>query len=231
MYHVIRAAPPGAPFPALYVPPREFAAQMRALKSAGWVGVTLDQVWEAWKGRVALPAGRPIVISFDNGYESQFNEAMPVLRRLHWVAVENVQLSGLPRSQGGLSREATRRLLAAGWELDTQGFTHADLVRLGPRALRGEVATARRVLQRRWHAPVNWFCYPSGHYDDRVTAAVRDAGYRGSTTVVPGWARRGLDPFRLPRLRVVGGTSPGQLQRQITAARHHAAPPAAYVAS
>jgi peptidoglycan/xylan/chitin deacetylase (PgdA/CDA1 family) len=228
MYHVIRPAPPGAPFPALYVTQDEFAAQMRALASAGWTAVTLDQVWDAWTRGVAPPAGRPIVISFDNGYESQFNEAMPVLRRLGWAGVLNLQLSGLPPSQGGLSAEAVRRMLAAGWELDTQGFSHADLVRLGPAALRHEVAASRRVLQRRWHMPVNWFCYPSGHYDARVIAAAKAAGYRGATTVVPGWTRRTSDTFRLPRLRVVGGTSATTLQEQIAAARHDAPPPLRY---
>jgi peptidoglycan/xylan/chitin deacetylase (PgdA/CDA1 family) len=228
MYHVIRPAPPGAAFPALYVPRAEFEAQMRALKSAGWTAVTLDQVWDAWTRAVALPRGRPIVITFDNGYESQFNEAMPVLRRLRWVGVLNVQLSGLPRSQGGLSATAIRRLLAAGWELDTQGFSHADLLRLGRAELRHEVAASRRVLQRRWHVPVNWFCYPSGHYDARVVAAVRAAGYRGSTTVMPGWTRRTSDPFRLPRLRVIAGTSPAALQRQIAAARHDEVPAPKY---
>lgn len=227
MYHVIRQAPPGAPFSALYVPPDEFAAQMRALKAAHWTAVTLDQIWDAWTHAAAVPA-RPVVISFDNGYESQFNEAMPVLRRLHWVGVMNLQLSGLPRSQGGLSAEAIRRMLAAGWELDTQGFAHADLVRLAPADLRHEVAASRRVLQRRWQVPVHWFCYPSGHYDVRVVAAVRAAGYRGSTTVVPGWTRRTSDPFRLPRIRVVAGTSPAALVREIAAARHHAAPPTRY---
>jgi peptidoglycan/xylan/chitin deacetylase (PgdA/CDA1 family) len=228
MYHVIRPAPPGAPFPALYVPRSEFAAQMRTLKSAGWTAVTMDQVWDAWKHDTALPAGRPFVLTFDNGYESQSNEAMPVLRRLGWVGVLNVQLTGLPPSQGGLTDEAVQRLLAAGWELDTQGFSHADLVRLGPADLRREVAGSRRVLQRRWHVPVHWFCYPSGHYDARVVAAVQAAGYRGSTTVIPGWGRRASDPFRLPRLRVVGGTSPETLQRQIAAARHEGEPPPSY---
>jgi peptidoglycan/xylan/chitin deacetylase (PgdA/CDA1 family) len=227
MYHVIRPAPPGAPFSALYVPPHEFAARMRALESAGWTAVTLDQVSDAWTHAAAVPA-RPVVISFDNGYESQFNEAMPVLRRLHWVGVLNLQLSGLPRSQGGLSAEAIRRMLAAGWELDTQGFAHADLVRRGRAELRHEVAASRRVLQRRYQVPVHWFCYPSGHYDVRVVEAVRAAGYRGSTTVVPGWTRRTSDPFRLARIRVVAGTSPAALLREIAAARHHAAPPTRY---
>jgi hypothetical protein len=75
---------------------------------------------------------------------------------------------------------------------------------------------------------VNWFCYPSGHYDSRVIAEVQAAGYRGSTTVVPGWARPGDDPYRLPRLRVLGGTSPAQLLDQIAAARAAPAPPPSY---
>ena len=48
MYHVIAAPPAGAPFPGLYVEPSEFAAQMQALKSAGWHAVTLDQVAAYW---------------------------------------------------------------------------------------------------------------------------------------------------------------------------------------
>jgi peptidoglycan/xylan/chitin deacetylase (PgdA/CDA1 family) len=168
------------------------------------------------------------VISFDNGYESQFNNALPVLRRLHWPGVLNLQLTGLPPSQGGLTRKATQRILAAGWELDTQGISHADLIRLGPADLHHEVADARRILERRWHKPVDWFCYPSGHYDGQVVAAVKAAGFRGSTTVVPGWARRSEDPFRLPRLRVVAGTSAQALLEQIAAARHAGPAPAAY---
>ncbi len=44
MYHVINDPPAGAPYPLLYVPAAEFDAQMQALKDAGWVGVTLDQL-------------------------------------------------------------------------------------------------------------------------------------------------------------------------------------------
>jgi peptidoglycan/xylan/chitin deacetylase (PgdA/CDA1 family) len=221
MYHVIRPAPVGAPFPVLYVPRHEFAGQMRALYRRGFTAVTLDEVRRAWTKGTRLPPGRPVVISFDNGYESQYNVALPVLRTLGWRAVENIQLSGLPKAQGGLSRTAVSRLVASGWELDTQGFTHADLVTVGPEQLTREVAIARRVIRRRWHVPVNWFCYPSGRFDVRVIAAVRAAGYVGATTTVPGWARASEDPYTLPRLRVVGGTSARGLLVQIAAERRH----------
>jgi peptidoglycan/xylan/chitin deacetylase (PgdA/CDA1 family) len=227
MYHVI--APPlvHAPYPGLYVPPAEFAAQMRALALAGYHGVTLDRVRSAWRGGATLPR-KPIVISFDNGYRTQYTEALPVLRRLGWVADENLQLSGLPPSQGGLSETQVRRLIAAGWELDTQGYSHADLIRLDPTQLHYQVAAARTLIQRRYHVRADWFCYPSGHYNATVIAAVKAAGYVGSTTVVPGWARPDNNPYRLPRLRVLGGTSPQALLNLIIGSRDAPAPPAAY---
>jgi peptidoglycan/xylan/chitin deacetylase (PgdA/CDA1 family) len=230
MYHVIAAPPTGAPFPGLYVPPEEFEEQMQALKNAGWHAVTLDQVQAYWRRGAPLGPGKPIVISFDNGYDSQYTQALPVLRKLDWVGDENLQLTGLPPSQGGLGSEQVRGLLAAGWELDTQGISHADLLTLDAEQLHYQVAVARETLQRRYHVPVNWFCYPSGDYDPTVVAAVKAAGFIGSTTVVPGWARPSDDPYRLHRLRVLGGTTGQGLLDLLADTRAAPAVPASYSA-
>jgi peptidoglycan/xylan/chitin deacetylase (PgdA/CDA1 family) len=228
MYHVIAPPPSGAPFPGLYVLPTEFAAQMQALRDGGWHPVTMDQLRANWTTGAKLPAGKPIVLTFDNGYHSQSAAALPVLRRLGWVADENIQLTGLPPSQGGLTDAEVRGLVNAGWELDTQGISHADLIALDATQLHEQVVTSRQTIRRRYHVPVNWFCYPSGHYNATVIAAVKAAGYVGSTTVIPGWASRANDPYRLPRLRVLGGTTPSALLQQIATYRSAAAPPASY---
>jgi peptidoglycan/xylan/chitin deacetylase (PgdA/CDA1 family) len=230
MYHVINPPPAGVPYPGLYVPAGEFAAQMGALKAAGWHAVTMDQLEANWTRGVPLGPGKPIVLSFDNGYASQYTNALPVLNRLGWVGVENIQLTGLPPSQGGLSEAQVRGLLSAGWELDTQGISHADLITLDAAQLHYQVATARQTLRQRYGVSVNWFCYPSGHYNPTVISAVREAGFVGSTTVIPGWASRSDDPFALPRLRVLGGTSPQELLAQIAAAQSEPAPASSYPA-
>ena len=228
MYHVINPPVAGVRYPGLYVPSPEFAAQMQALKAAGWHAVTMDQLQANWTRGVPLGPGKPIVISFDNGYASQYTNALPVLERLGWVGVENIQLAGLPPSQGGLTDSQVRGLLAAGWELDTQGMSHAELTTLSSTQLHYEVATARQLLRRRYGVAVNWFCYPSGHYDSTVIGEVKAAGFVGSTTVVPGWASRADDAYALPRLRVLGGTSPSALLGQISSAQGAASPPPEY---
>ncbi|MGH2834817.1 MAG: polysaccharide deacetylase family protein [Solirubrobacteraceae bacterium] len=228
MYHVINPPPAGAKFPGLYVPSEELAEQMDALAHAGFHAVTMDQMLANWTHGTSLGPGKPVVLSFDNGYQSQLTNAEPILRRHGWVGVENIQLTGLPPSQGGLSRAQVAELVADGWELDTQGISHADLIAISPTELHEQVFVAREQLQSRYHVPVIWFCYPSGHYDQSVVEAVKSAGFVGSTTVVPGWASPAGDSYRLPRLRVLGGTSGAALVAQIEAIRSNPAPPASY---
>jgi peptidoglycan/xylan/chitin deacetylase (PgdA/CDA1 family) len=227
MYHVLAPAPPGAPFPGLYVPPAEFAAQMHALVRAGFHAVTLDQLRRAWLGRGVLPS-HPVVISFDNGYRTQYSVGLPILRSLGWVGDENLQLSGLPPRQGGLSTPEVAALVRAGWEIDTQGYSHADLPTLDPRSLARQILLGRQLIEGRYGVRPHWFCYPSGRYDAAVVAEVRAAGFVGATTVAPGWADPSDDLYRLPRLRVLGGTSPPELLSLIRGFRSAPDPPASY---
>ena len=60
------------------------------------------------------------------------------------------------------------------------------------------------MLQRRFHVPARFFCYPAGRYDARVIAAVRAAGYLGATTTRHGLAQPSA-LFELARIRVDGG--------------------------
>ncbi len=228
MYHVINPPPAAARFPGLYVAPAEFAEQMQALHNAGYHAVTMDQLLAYWRHGIPLPAGKPIVLTFDNGYGSQYAHAEPVLARYGWVGVENLQLSGLPVSQGGLSETQVKALIADGWELDTQGYSHADLPALSASELQFQVAASRHTLRRRYHVPVRWFCYPSGAYDSAVEAEVKAAGFVGATTVVPGWASPASDRYRLPRIRVLGNTSASALLSLLRGVREVPAPPSAY---
>jgi peptidoglycan/xylan/chitin deacetylase (PgdA/CDA1 family) len=228
-YHVINQAPPQSPISSsLYVPTSEFSAQMEALRAAGWHAVTLEQLETNWTRGVALAPGKPIVLTFDDGYASHYTNALPILKSFGWVGVENLQLNELAPSDGGLSDSQLRGLIDAGWELDSEGIGQSDLTTLDALTLSEQVTTARQTLRSRYNVPANWLCYPLGHYNATAIAAARAAGFVGATTSFAGWAGPQSDRFRLPRIRVLAGTSPSQLLAQIAAAKQTAsAPPAA----
>jgi len=204
MYHLIAQPPAGTPYPDLWVTPAEFRAHVTALEEAGFVGVTLGEVWDAWHGEGRLPA-RPVVISFDDGDLSQVMNAAPVLAKAGWPGVLNLAVDHL--NARGLPRWGARRMLRQGWEIDSHTISHADLTTLGGQQLRRELQGSREELRRRLGIEARFFCYPAGRNDATVRAAVRAAGYEAATTVEPGVAGRADDPMLLPRIRVQPGSS------------------------
>jgi peptidoglycan/xylan/chitin deacetylase (PgdA/CDA1 family) len=215
MYHVIAKAPAGAPYPQLYVGEADFASQMRWLDRHGYRAVTQRDVWNHWHRGAALPR-KPIVISFDDGYRSVAEAALPHLRSRAWPGVLNLTVKNL-RVAGGLSEFDVRRLLSSGWELASHTLTHPDLTGLHNAALTRELKKSREVLQRRFGVPVDFFCYPAGRYDSRVIRAVRRAGYLGATTTVEGLARPD-EPYELRRIRVSGSDGVAGLARALGSA-------------
>jgi len=217
MYHVIAQAPPGAALPDLFVRPADFAAQMRWLVAHGFHAVTLREVYEYWLRGAPLPA-QPIVLTFDDGTLGQHTHAMPVLRKLHWPGVLNLKVNAL-KSKYTLPAWRVREMLAAGWELDAHTITHPDLTRVGDAQLWEEVHGSRVILQRMFHVPVDFFCYPSGRYDARVIAAVRRAGYLGATSTNYGLARP-ADIYTLDRVRINGSDGVAGFARKLQGLIH-----------
>jgi peptidoglycan/xylan/chitin deacetylase (PgdA/CDA1 family) len=200
MYHVIATAPPGAGYSGLWVSPEAFAREIDALAHAGYHATTLDAVWRAWHEHGAMPR-HPIVVSFDDGYQSQSTHARLALDRVGWPGVLNLVVRNVG-ADGGLSRGEVRAMIRDGWEIDAHTLTHVDLTTVDPARLAHEVAGSRAWLQRAFGVPVDFFCYPAGRYDPAVESAVRAAGYRGATTTNPGIATHRGDPFAMPRVRV-----------------------------
>ena len=201
MYHVIGTVPKGAPFPELYVSRADFADQVAWLARRGYTAVPLDAVYRSWRHGTPLPV-HPIVLSFDDGYAGDYLYALPILRRRHWPGVLNLEVRK-ETYPGGLSPKRIRALIAAGWEVDAHTMTHPDLTTVDATQLHYEVAGSRASIRRRFHVPVNFFCYPAGRFDSRVVAAVQAAGFLGATTTQFGLARP-TDLFTLNRVRVNG---------------------------
>jgi len=203
MYHVIAAPLPGAPFPGLYVTRADFDAQMSWLSRHGYHAVTLLQVYDDWRGISGLPP-RPVVLSFDDGYHSDYTAVLPELRALHWPGVLNLEVRNT-KPVWGLRPGEVRALIAAGWEVDAHTVTHPDLTKVDPKRLWFEVDGSRALLRREFGVPVDFFCYPSGRYDAAVVEDVRRAGYLAATTTNYGVASPAQGLFTLDRIRVQGG--------------------------
>lgn len=214
-YHVIGTPYVGTPNLGLWVRPDVFAAEMAALRRAGYWGITLGQAWRAWTRGDPLPR-RPVVVSFDDGYRGDYTKARPVLRRLGWPGVLNLELNDVgPRN---LPASEVRGLIRSGWEIDSHTITHPDLTALPAQRLHYELVASRQQIRRRFGSRAYFFCYPDGRYNAAVEAAVQAAGYRAATTEDEGFATPAA-PYALRRVRVNETDTPESLLARLAAER------------
>lgn len=202
--------------------PRDFALELRYLARAGYSPVTLDQVYRAVAHRTPLP-GHPIVLTFDDGYESFYRSAFPLLQRYHYPATVFVS-TGLVGRPGYLTWDQIRELDQAGIEIGAHTVNHPDLRGLDDTQLRSEISGSREVLfARLGHAPA-FFAYPYGALNPRVVDAVRRAGFLAAVTGRPGAVGPSQDPFLWPRNVVVRGTGYWRLGRLLRRALQQSGP-------
>jgi peptidoglycan/xylan/chitin deacetylase (PgdA/CDA1 family) len=214
MYHVLGSPPPGNAYPQLFVKNSAFEAELDWLDRRGYEAITLDQLYQAWQGEARAPP-HPVVISFDDGYRSQYSEGLPALEDLGWPAVLDLKVDSL--TQGELTDDEVSEMLDAGWEVDSHTIHHLDVSELGGRELQQEVAGSREILQKRFGAPVDFFCYPAGRSDPEAVHAVKAAGYLGATTTAEGLARSD-DLYSLKRIRVDASDGVKGLAAKLSAA-------------
>ena len=214
MYHAITSPPAGTALPELFLPADQFTAQMRYLKLHGFHPVTLAQVWAYWTRGATLPV-HPVVLSFDDGYRSQYTVAARTLHRYHWPGVLNLIVAHLHEGTYGLGAHEVSRMIDWGWELDSHTLTHPDLTTVHGADLTAEVAGSRAQLQHLFGVSVSFFCYPAGAEDAEVVSAVKAAGYTGATTTQEGFADPSQGAFTLDRIRVNGSGTVSELAAQL----------------
>lgn len=203
MYHSVADVPEDPN--QLCVTPGRFAEQMATLQRLGLRGVSMGTLVDAMRRR----RQRGLVgITFDDGYLSVLESALPELRRRGFTAsvfIISDRLGGTNEWDGGpawplLSGHQVAELAAAGMEIGSHGATHTRLAGLPARQLEAEISGSRARLGELVGASLRGFAYPYGSMDAAARQAVRDAGYDYACAVQTPRADLGL--MALPRIYV-----------------------------
>lgn len=202
MYHEleVEGRPPSQSDPGYLryvVREQEFQEQMEWLQSAALRGISVSE---------ALTGGAAggVVITFDDGCETDLSVAAPILRKLNFGATFYITVGFLGRP-GYLAASQLRELSDAEFEIGCHSLTHPYLNDLDDLQLRREVVEAKSRLEEIIDRPVHHFSCPGGRWSSAVSAVARQAGYRSVTTSRIAVNRADSDPFHLARLAVTRG--------------------------
>jgi peptidoglycan/xylan/chitin deacetylase (PgdA/CDA1 family) len=196
-YHQIRARTnQSTEATRLTVTPRNFARQMQCLAANGYHSISLTELTAYLREGRPLPA-RPVVLTFDDAWREQYDEALPVLRKSGFTATFFV-VTDYVGHPGFMSWEQLRRLARAGMSIGSHSHSHADLVQVtDDNLLRDELVLSKAIIERKTGRKAEVFAYPYGSYDDRTIAAVERAGYVAARADRPGSVQMRSDLFAL----------------------------------
>ncbi|MEU0948805.1 polysaccharide deacetylase family protein [Streptomyces canus] len=220
MYHAV-ATDPNDATRGLSVSPEAFAQQMEAIAESGLTPVRTADLAARWRDGRPLP-DRPVLITFDDGYEGVHRHALPVLAKHGFPATVFVStgwLRGAYDTGGGLDTmldwDQVRELAAADVEIGGHTHTHPQLDQLDETALRHELIHSREIVTDEvGTAPVS-LAYPYGYSSRRVREAVRETGYGQALAVNNALARRRQGPYALTRLTVRRATTAEEFERLV----------------
>ncbi|MFR0353618.1 polysaccharide deacetylase family protein [Streptomyces sediminimaris] len=220
MYHSVSTAPNDATR-ALSVAPGAFAEQMACLADHGLTPVSTAALAAGWRSGRPLPP-RPVLITFDDGYEGVHRHALPVLAKHGFAAtlfVSTGWIKGAYDMGGGLDTmldwDQVRELAGAEVEIGGHSHTHPQLDQLRDDALRHELIRCKEIIAEELGSVPASFAYPYGYSSRRVREAVRVTGYAQALAVGNGLARRRQGPYALQRVTVRRGTGIEEFERLV----------------
>jgi len=218
MYHMVREPVQGAKFNSLRVSPEMFERQLRHLSENGWHFYTMSELIEL---KHSLPE-KSVAITFDDGYEDNFTNALPILQKYNAKATiylvvdrhnrewsskrkkknDNKELMYEPKLQD----EQVSEMLKSGLiEIGSHTLTHDNLPTLSEEQKHQEISDSKKQIEVLFNIKCNSFCYPFGLYDETDLKLVENAGYSNATSV-----EKGIDDiqqvsaYQLKRITISG---------------------------
>jgi len=214
-YHKVNDLQPNP----ITVPTRTFAMQMSLLAELGYQPVSLDAVIAHYVAGAALPR-KAVLITFDDGYRDNLENAAPILLRHGYPAVIFIPTgfldddTPLPHETALLEvgvRNPTVRwsdfsaLEASGLRIESHGVSHTRLSELDPEEVTRELVVSKQRLEERLGREVEAFAYVKGtslDFGQEHPDMVRQAGYKLAFSAIFGANSPQSDRFQLRRYSV-----------------------------
>lgn len=208
MYHSIDNSASAA-----CVRPKRFEEQMAYLKRVGYKAVDLDAVYHYVTERTSL-CSKPIVITFDDGYRDNLDNAWPVLEKNEMCATIFLATDYLGATNRWNAALGVQQRLLMSWQDIRSAFrnpllsfqphtcSHPKLTHIPVAQTRQEMLTSKQILEDHLGTPCHHFAYPYGDFNGPVMDLAKEVGYKTACSTRWGHNRPGDDPYKLYRIGI-----------------------------
>ena len=185
---------------AYTVPVADFAEQLDYLQAEGYTTITMQDFMRAKKGKQELPA-KPVVLTFDDGYEDNYTTLLPMLEERHMTAVVYMVTNSIGRKDY-LSWNQLRDMQARGIEIGSHTANHQPLTSLDREKQAEEMKLSKLLMEWNGLKTIYSFSYPNGAYDEEMPDLLRENEYLNAVTGDGGLNTLKTNPYLLQRTNI-----------------------------
>jgi peptidoglycan/xylan/chitin deacetylase (PgdA/CDA1 family) len=186
-----------------------FEEQMSYLRREGYTAISLED-FVAFRNNQKVPPAKPVILTFDDGFMSNYLYAFPILKKHGMTATIFMTVDRCADNfkkyaaiDAPLTDAQLKEMSNAGIAIESHSMSHRYLSDLEPNVIRWELSESRKSLETILQRPVKFIAIPSGAYNHTVKRLVREAGYEAAFCMLKGTNHRRSDPYALRRL-VIG---------------------------
>lgn len=210
LYHRVVSQPLQGRLSGLVVTMEQFERQLRALKDSGFTAMTFSDYAAFARGERMLPE-RPVILTFDDGYEDNYTLAFPLLQRYSMSAVIYLVADWKKRTnfwdhdqpQAPLLKPTQIREMArAGIEFGSHSLSHPRLPSLPKAKARKEISASKARIEDLLGTEALCFAYPYAMVSEQAKELVAEAGYRYAVAGDNGPRVFYQDLFQIRRVQV-----------------------------
>lgn len=177
VYHSVRDTSPEEPFDVrrFIISPANFDEQLRYLHENEYHTITFAMLHEAIVYGTPLPS-KPLILSFDDGWRTQYTDALPVLKKYNFTATFFLYPNVIEHANY-MTWEEVRALRDAGMEIGSHSKSHQYMTKQTPEEQLLEVERSKSILSEELDIEIATFAYPFGLSDTDIQTMLEDAGY------------------------------------------------------
>jgi peptidoglycan/xylan/chitin deacetylase (PgdA/CDA1 family) len=202
-YHHVNFLPenPSKALKVLTVSPPMFEKQMKYLFEKGYQPITFKDLINYFKFKEKLPE-KPLILTFDDGWENQYQNALPVLKKYNFPATFFVVVNYIGK-KNFMDWQQLKEILKLGGEIGSHTLNHPHLLNLSEVQLKKEIQKSKIILEEKLGYPINIFAYPYGEFNSKIIKIVLEAGYFAARSCREGLIQSSKDIFKLKSIRVL----------------------------
>jgi len=177
-----------------------FDYQMDFLKRHGFEVISFDDLIEGIKqGRQF--ARNTVVIQFDDGYEDNYKYAFPILKKYGFPAMIFL-ISDKVNTPNFLTWDEIKEMEKYNISVGSHTRHHVYLPKADLAKAQDEIAGSKKIIEDHVGHSIDYFCYPSGGFNEDIKRLVQEAGYKAAVTTNRGKGKYNTDLYQLKRVHM-----------------------------